>query len=73
MNIEVKRLHLHTFWGKESLERKAMVYHVNAGYYEVDFYKLDKIVETRKMITDGVIHSESYAESAAENWCMGIM
>ena len=64
---------LHEFWGELSLERKAKVYHVKEGYYEVDFYKNDKVVETRKMISDGVVHSESYAEDAAENWCLGVM
>ena len=39
----------------------------------MDFYKNDKVVETRKMISDGVVHSESYAEDAAENWCLGVM
>ena len=77
------RIKLHEFWGELSLERKAKVYHVKdvkahgtgwiSDYYEVDFYKNDKVVETRKMITDGVVHSESYAEDAAENWCLGVM
>jgi hypothetical protein len=67
------RIELHTFWGEKSLKRKAKVYHVNEGYFEVDFYKKDKVIETRKMITEGVVHSKSYAEDAAENWCMGII
>ena len=77
------RIKLHQFWGEKSLERKAKVYLVKeviaAGTswasddYEVDFYKNDKVVETRKMISDGVVHSESYAEDAAENWCLGVM
>ena len=45
----------------------------NNEYYVVDFYEDDKLVESRIMETDGVYHSESYAESAAENWCLGYM
>jgi len=30
-----------------------------------------RIKETRQMITNGVAHSERYAEDAAENWCLG--
>jgi len=52
---------------------------VTKEHYEVDFYTGDEITETRKMITEGVhsgertVHSESYAEDAAENWCQGLM
>jgi len=78
----VKGVHLHTFYGDDN-GREAKVYLVKNTYYEVDFIKMDeenniKVIKTRKMITNEgllseVIHSESYAESAAENWVMGYM
>ncbi len=69
----MKRILFHEHWGSDDLkDRKAKIYLVK-DYFEVEFYKLNKLVETRKMITDGVIHSESYAESAAENWCIGVI
>ena len=40
---------------------------------KVDFYTDKKVVETRQMITDGVIHSERYAEDAAINWVEGVI
>ena len=82
----IKRILLHEYWGElEFVERKAKVYlvysvdktSVTKEHYEVDFYTGDEITETRKMITEGVhsgertVHSESYAEDAAENWCQG--
>lgn len=50
---------------------------ISKDYYEVDFIKGDQVMESRKMVStdqDGeVIHSETYAESAAENWCLGVI
>ena len=40
-------------------------------HYEVDFYEGGVLKESRQMITNGVAHSERYAEDAAENWCLG--
>tara|TARA_B100000287_G_C20250737_1_gene629992 strand:+ start:240 stop:467 length:228 start_codon:yes stop_codon:yes gene_type:complete len=73
----VKGVHLHTFYGDDN-GREAKVYLVKNTYYEVDFIKMEKVIKTRKMITNEgllgeVIHSEQYAEDAAENWCMGYM
>ena len=39
--------------------------------FEVEFWDKKNLIETRQMLTEGVAHSESYAEDAAENWCLG--
>jgi len=67
------RVHLSTHFDDEDQRRRADIVLENNEYYVVDFYEDDKLVESRIMETDGVYHSESYAESAAENWCLGYM
>ena len=68
---------LHEHWGDSDNNRSAKVYHVEEfrdgipSVYEVDFYEGGILKESRQMITDGVPHSERYAEDAAENWCLG--
>jgi hypothetical protein len=66
----MKRTLLHEQWGDG---RNAKIYIVNNTevHYEVEFYESERIKETRQMITNGVAHSERYAEDAAENWCLG--
>ena len=65
------RVHLTTHIDDEDQRRRADIVLENNEYYVVEFYEDDKLVESRIMETDGVYHSESYAESAAENWCLG--
>ena len=36
--------------------------------FVVEMYEDEKLIESVEMITNGVIHSERYAEDAAENW-----
>ena len=67
------RVHVSTHFDDEDQRRRADIVLENNEYYVVDFYEDDKLVESRIMETDGVYHSESYAESAAENWCLGYM
>ncbi len=61
---------IHEHWGDN---RNAKIYHVEdiMDFFEVDFYEDEQLKETRQMITNGVAHSERYAEDAAENWCLG--
>ena len=69
---------LHEYYGEpEYPDRQAKVFK-NNDWYEVEFIEKEEIMQTRRMITNEgliseVIHSESYAESAAENWVMGYM
>ena len=68
-------LHEHWDWGNN--DRHAKVYYKEEfrdgvpSIYEVDFYEGGILKESRQMITDGVPHSERYAENSAENWCLG--
>lgn len=70
--------HIHTFWGSEVYPHRhaEVIYHGNKEYYSVKFFDKKNLIEERKMVTvnsDGTetVHSEQYAEDAAENWCMG--
>lgn len=67
------RVHLSTHFDDEDQRRRADIIFENKEYYVVDLYEDDVLIESRIMQTDGVYHSESYAESAAENWCLGYM
>ncbi|MDB4378602.1 hypothetical protein N9Z41_02410 [bacterium] len=67
------RVHLSTHYDDGDQRRRADIIFENKEYYVVDLYEDDVLIESRIMQTDGVYHSESYAESAAENWCLGYM
>ena len=58
-----------TYWGSEEYsDRMAHVMKNEEGFY-IDMYKGDELVESRPLYA----HSEVYAESAAENYVMGIL
>jgi hypothetical protein len=65
------------FGTDEYKNREAVIYYNQKHeWFEVDFYDGSEIVETRKMVTESrewgrTIHSERYADDAAENWCLG--
>ena len=67
------RKELSRYWGNETYpHREAVVfYNDKKEIFDVEFWDKKKLVETREMVTEGVAHSESYAEDAAENWCFG--
>ena len=67
------RVHLSTHYDDEDQRRRADIIFENKEYYVVDLYEDGVLIESRIMQTNGVYHSESYAESAAENWCLGYM
>ena len=64
---------IHEHCGDSDNNRSAKIYHVEdiMDFFEVDFYEDEQLKESRQMITNGVAHSERYAEDAAENWCLG--
>ena len=73
-----ERVELSTYFGDgEYADRVAKTYLVKGNYYEVDFILNQKIIETRVMKSqegDAVyFHSESYADSCAENYVMGVI
>ena len=58
-----------TYWGSDEYSnRMAHVMMNDEGFY-IDMYKGDELVESRPLYD----HSEVYAESAAENYVMGIL
>jgi|SaaInl6LU_22_DNA_1037377.scaffolds.fasta_scaffold272119_1 hypothetical protein len=67
------RKEISRYWGDETYpHREAIIYYNNdMELFEVEFWDKKNLVETRQMLTEGVAHSEPYAESAAENWCLG--
>ena len=73
-----ERVELSTYFGDgDYADRVAKTYLVKGNYYEVDFIKDDVVVETRIMKSEKgdeiYFHSETYADSAAENYVMGYM
>ena len=65
-----------TFYSKhmgvdEYEDRSASIFKNVNGNWEVDYWLGDKLMETVVMQTDGVYHNETYAENAAENYCLG--
>ena len=73
-----ERVELSTHFGDgEYADRVAKTYLVKGNYYEVDFILNQKIIETRIMKSESgdamYFHSESYADSAAENYVLGYM
>lgn len=67
------RKEISRYWGDETYpNREAIIYYNNdMELFEVEFWDKKNLIETRQMLTEGVAHSESYAEDAAENWCLG--
>lgn len=67
------RKQLSKHWGSESYPHREAVIYLNykEDIFEVEFWEKGKLIENRKMVSDGVAHSESYADDAAENWCLG--
>ena len=58
-------------------DRTACVFKNANGNWEVDFWLAEELQETVVMKTEHgdevVFHNERYAESAAENYCLGYM
>lgn len=65
------RKEISRFWGDQAYPNREAIIYLQEEHYEVEFWDKKKLVENRKMITNGVAHSEHYAEDAAENWCLG--
>ena len=66
------RTDYHNFYSDDG-SREAVVFRVKGDdAWYVDLWEDDVKVETRKMSTNGTLHSERYAEDCGENWVMGI-
>ena len=59
----------------EYANRSASIFKDVNGNWEVDYWLGDKLMETVVMKTEQgdevVFHNETYAENAAENYCLG--
>ena len=64
------RTDYHNFYSEDG-SREAIVFKTSDedGWF-VDLLEDDVVVETRKMETDGVLHSEQYADDCGENWVL---
>jgi hypothetical protein len=56
----------------EDRTRRAEIFSKN-DVWHVNMIIGGQMIECRPMISDGIVHSLSYAEDAAENWCIGII
>ena len=57
----------------EDKQKRAEVFNKDGVWY-VNMILGGQLIESRPMVSDGgVIHSERYAEDAAENWCLGVI
>ena len=67
------RKEISRYWGDETYPHREAIIYYNSDMeiFEVEFWDKKNLIETRQMLTEGVAHSESYAEDAAENWCLG--
>lgn len=58
-------------WGVEKYSNREAHIYIEDGIYSVQFWEDLELKEERKMDPDGIPRSLHYAESAAENWCLG--
>ena len=56
----------------EDRTRRAEIFSKN-NVWHVNMIIGGQLIECRPMVSDGTVHSLSYAEDAAENWCIGII
>lgn len=61
----------HNFYSDDVAGREAVVFkYKDDDAWYVDLWEANVLLESRKMETDGVLHSEQYAEDCAENWVL---
>ena len=56
----------------EDRSRRAEIFLKN-DVWHVNMIIGGQLIECRPMVSNGTVHSLSYAEDAAENWCIGII
>ena len=62
----------HNFYSEDGARESVVFKYPNDEAWYVDCYENGSIVETRKMETNSVLHSERYAEDCGENWVLKI-
>ena len=66
------RTDYHNFYSDDG-SREAIVFKTSdEDGWVVDLWENGEVVETRKMETDGTLHSERYAEDCGENWVLRV-
>ena len=66
------RTDYHNFYSDDG-SREAIVFKTSdEDGWVVDLWENGEVGETRKMETDGTLHSERYAEDCGENWVLRI-
>ena len=48
-----------------------LIYNKEFKMYLVRMFEDNKLIKSIPMISEATIHSERFAEDAAENWCLG--
>ena len=56
----------------EDRTRRAEIFMKN-DVWHVNMIIGGQLIECRPMVSNGTVHSLSYAEDAAENWCIGLI
>ena len=66
------RTDYHNFYSDDG-SREAIVFRTSDedGWF-VDLWETGEVGATRKMETDGTLHSERYAEDCGENWVLRV-
>ena len=67
MMTEIKQVMM-----SEDRTRRAEIFSKN-DVWHVNMIIGGQLIECRPMVSNGTVHSLSYAEDAAENWCIGII
>jgi hypothetical protein len=63
---------IHEFLSEDNTRQGIVFRYKDDPAWYVDCYEHGHLSQTRKMETDGVLHSEQYAEDCAENWVFKI-
>jgi len=64
------KIDYHNFYSDDGGREAVVFKYKDDDAWYVDLWEADVLVESRKMETDGVLHSERYAEDCAENWVL---
>jgi len=60
----------HNFYSDDGGREATVFKYKDDDAWYVDLWEANVLLESRKMETDGVLHSERYAEDCAENWVL---
>ena len=66
------RTDYHNFYSDDRSREAIVIRTSDEDGWFVDLLENDEVVDTRKMETDGTLHSERYAEDCGENWVLRV-